>query len=93
MREHFVPFLKEGDELDVIMCVPKGWSPLEERGFIVPGSQTGHCDPMWLRDPLGDSMGEVEGIRPSLQVPRKGASTPMVVERVVKKVEELLNER
>ncbi|GAI51280.1 unnamed protein product, partial [marine sediment metagenome] len=44
VRGHFIPFMKEGQELDVIVCVRKGWNPLEERGVIVPGSQTGKCD-------------------------------------------------
>jgi len=44
VRGHFIPFMKEGQELDVILCVPKGLNPLEEAGVIVPGSQTGKCD-------------------------------------------------
>ena len=41
---HFIPFMKEGQKIDVIICVPKGWNPLEARRVIVPGSQTGKCD-------------------------------------------------
>jgi len=44
IRDIFIPFLKEGQELDVIICVPKGRNPLEECRVIVPGSQTGKCD-------------------------------------------------
>ena len=44
VRGTFISFLKEGQELDVIVCVPKGWNPLEEAGVIVPGSETGQCD-------------------------------------------------
>lgn len=44
VRGTFIPFLKEGQQLDVIICVRKGWNPLEEAGVIVPGSQTGKCD-------------------------------------------------
>ncbi|MBA7701027.1 hypothetical protein ES703_109755 [subsurface metagenome] len=44
VRGHFIPFMKEGQELDVIVCVRKGWNPLEARRVIVPGSQTGQCD-------------------------------------------------
>lgn len=40
----FIPFLKEGQGIDVIVCTPKGWNPLEETGVIVPGSQTGKCN-------------------------------------------------
>jgi len=41
---HFIPFMKEGQKLDIILCVRKDWNPLEERKVIVPGSQTGKCD-------------------------------------------------
>lgn len=44
VRGHFIPFMKEGQELNVIVCVRKGWNPLEECRVIVPGSQTGKCD-------------------------------------------------
>jgi len=40
----FISFLKEGQKLDVIVCVPKGWNSLEEHRVIVPGSETGQCD-------------------------------------------------
>ena len=40
----FIPFMKEGQKLDVIVCVPKGSRSLEECRMVVPGSQTGHCD-------------------------------------------------
>lgn len=43
VRGHFIPFMKEGQELDVIVCVRKGWNPLEQR-VIVPGAQIGKCD-------------------------------------------------
>ena len=39
----FIPFMKEGQKLDVIVCVPKGSRSLEECRMIVPGSQTGQC--------------------------------------------------
>lgn len=44
VRGTFIPFLKKGQELDVIVCTPKGWNPLEAHRTIVPGSQTGQCD-------------------------------------------------
>jgi len=44
VRGHFIPFMKEGQRIDVIICTPKGWHPLEEARVIVPGSQTGKCD-------------------------------------------------
>ncbi|MBA7608337.1 hypothetical protein ES703_15514 [subsurface metagenome] len=44
VRGHFIPFMKEGQQIDVIICVPKGWNPLEARRVVVPGSQTGQCD-------------------------------------------------
>lgn len=37
VRGHFIPFLKEGQELDVIVTVPWG-EPM------VPGSKKGKCD-------------------------------------------------
>jgi len=40
---HFIPFLKKGQPIDFILCVRKGWDPLEEAG-VVPGSRTGKCD-------------------------------------------------
>jgi len=37
VRDHFIPFLKPGDKLDVIVAVPWGW-------HAVPGSIKGTCD-------------------------------------------------
>jgi len=37
VRDHFIPFLKPGGKLDVIVAVPWGW-------HAVPGSIKGTCD-------------------------------------------------
>lgn len=62
VRGHFIPFMKEGQELGIILCVPKGWNPLEERGVIVPGSQTGKCatcgQDIWLAPSTQELMKE-----------------------------------
>lgn len=62
----FIPFLKEGQELDVILCVRKGWSLLEERRVIVPGSQTGKCDTcgqdIWLAPSTKELMKKYPGV-------------------------------
>ena len=66
VRGTFIPFLKEGQKLDVIVCVPKGWNPLEEAGVIVPGSQTGQCDrcgqDIWLAPSTRKLMKDYPGV-------------------------------
>ncbi len=62
VRGTFIPFLKEGQQLDVILCVPKGWNPLEEAEVIVPRSETGQCDrcgqDIWLAPSTQELMKE-----------------------------------
>lgn len=66
VRGTFISFLKEGQKLDVIICVPKGWAPLEEHGVIVPGSQTGKCDTcgqdIWLAPSTQEMMKDYPGV-------------------------------
>lgn len=59
----FIPFMKEGQDLDVIVCIPESW---KEKGAVVPGSEIGQCDTCGQNILIAPSTREVMKEHPGL---------------------------